>query len=157
MQRALVAPSPSELASYSATPKYRVGDTFVDENGYVYGYVKNVDTLNATAGLVAYGSLTDCGTVYADITNSCKTGVGVFKSAIPAGQYGFVQISGAATVTSVDACSAGDPLYVDQGGAGKFEKAATGNWQIGAVALASISAGGSGLARIDLSHPYWGA
>jgi hypothetical protein len=94
-----------------------VGDHFTDEAGKVYKFVQ-YDTgaggVAAVAGNVAYYYTLDGfknNQVTSDLSDSIEIGAGVLMAAPGDGEYCWIQIKGAATLTTSPAAGAdGDPL-----------------------------------------------
>lgn len=93
------------------------GDLFFGREGKIYKFVKydtGAGSVAAVAGNVAYYYTMDGYknfTVTSDLSDSVEIGAGVLQSAPGDGEYGWVQIKGAATVTTALSGGAdGDPL-----------------------------------------------
>lgn len=108
----------STLPTYTvglSTFSRKLGQTTPGFDGDVYKLVKLVDAVNASAGSVATWASKTASTVTVDRVGGSSTGefAGVFVAAVTNGQYGWIQIEGAApaVVASADV-TAGDALRV---------------------------------------------
>ncbi|MEM7269826.1 MAG: hypothetical protein AAF401_11300 [Pseudomonadota bacterium] len=95
----------------------QVGDVFFGPDAKVYKFVKydeGAGSVAAVSGNVAYYYTLDGyknGQVTSDLSDSVEIGAGVLQSAPADGEYCWVQIKGAATLTpALTAGSDGDPL-----------------------------------------------
>lgn len=96
------------LNANDATPKFTPGVTYQASNGKQYKYVQYntaAGPVAAVAGNVAYyyapsgvsaGATT---VVTSDLSDSAGVGAGVLQYALANGEYGWIQISGPATIT----------------------------------------------------------
>ncbi len=105
------------IASVSSTPEQLVGSTYTAASGKVYKYVKyNAGTaaVSGVAGEVAYYYTLDGyknSEVSSDLSDSVEIGAGVLQVVMADGEYGYVQIKGAALLTiALTAGADGDPL-----------------------------------------------
>lgn len=96
---------------------YALGTLAKDDDGNIYKYVQykaGAGTVAAVAGNVAYYYTLDgykLNQVTSDLSDSIELGAGVLVAAASADDYCWVQIKGAATVTTaLTAGSDGDPL-----------------------------------------------
>lgn len=101
----------------SYIPEFTVGSHYENDDGLVYKYVKydtGAGPVAATSGNVCYYYTLDGyknNTVTSDLSDSVEIGAGVLQSAPADGQYCWIQIKGAATVTTALTAGAdGDPL-----------------------------------------------
>lgn len=97
------------LTQVDTDPKFTAGVVGQANNGKKYKYVKyngGVGAVAAVAGNVCYyyavsgasaGQITE---VTSDITDSGGVGAGVLQAVIPTGSYGWIQITGPATLTT---------------------------------------------------------
>ncbi len=93
-----------------AEPKFTVGSIFEDHDGKKYKYVlfnNGAGNVASVAGNFAYyygvsgaGAAANSNTVTMDVTDSTGVGAGVFQAVIADGQYGWLQITGEATLTT---------------------------------------------------------
>ncbi|MGI9345506.1 MAG: hypothetical protein ACR2PW_04495 [Gammaproteobacteria bacterium] len=97
--------------------KFALGEHFTDADGKVYKYVQydtGAGAVAAVSGNVAYYYTLDGyknNQVTSDLSDSIEIGAGVLQSAPTDGQYCWIQIKGAATLTtSPTAGTDGDPL-----------------------------------------------
>lgn len=101
-----------DVTKYSASPEFapgQVGANIVGGVTKLYKYIRylaGAGAVAAVAGNVAYyyapsgasaGATVD---VTSDLSDSANVGAGVLQAAIPTGQYGWVQVTGAATLTT---------------------------------------------------------
>jgi len=83
-----------------------LGDHYIDQDGKKYKFVKydtGAGSVAAVAGNVCYYYLADgysTNTVTSDLSDSVNIGAGVLMAAPGDGEYGWIQIRGAATVTT---------------------------------------------------------
>ena len=96
-------------------PEFTVGTIGRDaETGYMYKYVKfdnGVGNVASVAGKFAYYFGSSGTTVTMDLSDSKNVGAGVFQAVIADGGYGWVQVSGIATlVVDLTAGTAGQAL-----------------------------------------------
>ena len=96
------------LNANDATPKFTPGVVYQAANGKKYKYVQYetaAGSVAAVAGNVAYyyapsGASAGATTVVtSDVSDSAGVGAGVLQYALADGEYGWVQISGPATIT----------------------------------------------------------
>ncbi len=106
-----------DVSEVSSTPEQLLGATFTAADGKVYKYIKyNAGTaaISSVAGEVAYYYTLDGyknSEVSSDLSDSVEIGAGVLQSIMADGEYGYVQIKGAATLTiALTAGADGDPL-----------------------------------------------
>lgn len=97
-----------DLTTNDSTPKFKPGSIGRTDDGKLYKYVRynsGVGAVAAVAGNVAYyyaPSGTSAGAttvVTSDLSDSAGLGAGVLQTVITSGNYGWVQVSGAATIT----------------------------------------------------------
>jgi hypothetical protein len=94
------------LDRVDTSPEFDLGEIFWDTGNKVYKYVKydtGAGSVAAVAGNVAYYYLAsgyDAHTVTSDLSDSVNLGAGVLQAVVGDGQYGWIQIKGAATVTT---------------------------------------------------------
>lgn len=97
------------LDTIDSEAEFTLGSTFVDGDGKVYKYVQydtGAGAVAAVAGNVCYyyaPSGTSAGAttiVTSDLSDSAGLGAGVLQSALTDGAYGWIQIKGAATLTT---------------------------------------------------------
>lgn len=97
-----------DLTTNDSTPKFAAGSIGQTSDGKKYKYVQynsGAGPVAAVAGNVAYyyapsGASAGATTVVtSDLSDSAGLGAGVLQTAITSGNYGWVQISGAATIT----------------------------------------------------------
>ena len=98
-------------------PEFTAGTIGMDYDGKMYKYVKydtGAGSVAGAAGNVAYYYTLDgykLNTVTSDLSDSIELGAGVLVAAMADGDYGWIQIKGAATVTTALTAGAdGDPL-----------------------------------------------
>lgn len=107
-------------AAELAARGFKAGDLYEDHNGKrykLYKYNSGVGTVAAVAGNVVYlyavsgtsaGQTTE---VTMDLTDTQEIGAGVLQAVIASGSYGWVQVTGVATLTTaLTAGGDGDPL-----------------------------------------------
>ena len=101
----------------SETADFTLGGLFKDDDGKIYKFVQydtGAGAVAAVAGNVAYYYTLDGyknNQVTSDLSDSVEIGAGVLQSAPTDGQYCWIQIKGAATVTTALTAGAdGDPL-----------------------------------------------
>lgn len=96
------------LNANDATPKFTPGVTYQAHDGKRYKYVQYetaAGSVAAVAGNIAYyyapsGASAGATTVVtSDLSDSAGVGAGVLQYALADGEYGWVQISGPATIT----------------------------------------------------------
>jgi hypothetical protein len=90
-------------------PKFTVGSIFQDDDGKQYKYFlfnNGAGDVASIAGDFGYyyavsgvGAAANSGTCTMDVTDSAGIGAGVFQAIIADGQYGWLQVSGEATLT----------------------------------------------------------
>lgn len=101
----------------STTPEYGVGQISMSEDGKIYKYVQydtGAGAVAAVIGQVAYYYTLDGyknNQVTSDLSDSVEIGAGVLQSAPTDGQYCWIQIKGAATLSiALTAGADGDSL-----------------------------------------------
>lgn len=106
-----------DLTAVSTVPAFTTGALGMTTNGNIYKYVKydtGAGSVAAVSGNVAYYYTLDGYknyTVSSDLSDSIEIGAGVLQSAPTDGQYCWIQVRGAATVTTaLTAGTDGDPL-----------------------------------------------
>lgn len=92
------------------TPKFTLGSVFEDDDGKKYKYFlfnNGAGSVAAVAGSVGYyygvsgaGAAANSKTVTMDITDSIGVGAGVFQAILTDGSWGWLQITGEATLTT---------------------------------------------------------
>lgn len=125
----------------SDTPEFGVGQLGATQDGKVYKYVQ-YDTgaggVAAVSGNVAYYYTLDgykSGQVTSDLSDSVEVGAGVLQSAPTDGQYCWVQIKGAATLTTALTAGAdGDPLTPTGASDGTLDVSASATDNVCAIA-----------------------
>lgn len=105
------------LDTVDTTAKFTLGTLYQDELNNVYKYVKynaGAGTVAAVAGNVCYYYTLDGyknNEVTSDLSDSVEIGAGVLQSVLATGEYGWIQVRGAATLTpALTAGADGDPL-----------------------------------------------
>lgn len=97
------------LTRIDADPMFTLGVIAQDHTGKKYKYIQyesGAGSVAAVAGNVAFyfgtsgASAGDTTKVTSDATDSVGVGAGVLQAAIPDGSYGWVQITGPATLTT---------------------------------------------------------
>lgn len=108
-----------KLTDIDTSPTFALGTIGQDSNGYLYRYVKYEEATAATAGVageVAYYAKVATGDatgtiVTSDLSDSDEVGAGVLQAALTDGTYGWVQVTGVATLSiALTAGADGDPL-----------------------------------------------
>ena len=106
-----------KLDQVDTSPAFALGALGATRDGKIYKYVKydtGSGSVAAVAGNVCYYYTLDGYknmTVTSDLSDSIEIGAGVLQSAPGDGEYGWIQIRGAATLTTaLTAGSDGDPL-----------------------------------------------
>lgn len=96
------------LAANDATAKFAPGTIYQASNGKKYKYVQynaGAGSVAAVAGNIAYyyapsGASAGATTVVtSDVSDSAGLGAGVLQAVLATGEYGWVQITGPATIT----------------------------------------------------------
>lgn len=108
------------LTANDSTAKFELGSVYEAPTGKRYRYVKfdnGAGNVAAVAGNFAYvlavsgASAGETTTVTSDLSDSAGVGAGVFQTALTDGYYGWVQISGFATLnTALTAGADGNAL-----------------------------------------------
>lgn len=97
-----------DLTANDATPKFEAGSIGRTDDGKLYKYVQynsGAGAVAAAVGNVAYyyapsGASAGATTVVtSDLSDSAGLGAGVLQAVLTSGNYGWVQIRGAATIT----------------------------------------------------------
>lgn len=108
----------TDLRASGASPG--IGDVFTDQSGKIYRFVQyngGAGSVAAVAGQVAYyyapggTSAGATNVVTSDLSDSAEVGAGVLMSAPASGDYCWIQVGGAATLSiALTAGGDGDPL-----------------------------------------------
>lgn len=122
-------------------PLFLLGTIGQDSDGKLYKYVQYKEGTAATdgvAGEVAYYYTLDgykLGQVTSDLSDSVEIGAGVLINTMSDDEYGWVQVSGAATLTiALTAGADGDPLTPTGAGDGTLDVSAAVTDNICAIA-----------------------
>jgi len=109
-----------DLDRVDTEQKFTLGELFFAQGGKVYKYVlhnNGAGNVAAAAGNVAYvyaaggASAGATTTVTSDLSDSAEVGAGVWQAAVGDAEYGWIQVSGPATLTTALTAGAdGDPL-----------------------------------------------
>ncbi len=106
-----------DVDAVHTTPEFGLGSLAMLHDGKVYKYIQydtGAGAVAAVAGNVAYYYTLDGyknNQVTSDLSDSVEIGAGVLQAALADGEYGWVQIKGAATLTpALTAGADGDPL-----------------------------------------------
>jgi hypothetical protein len=105
-----------DLTSIDTTAKFKLGGIGQTNDGKLYKYVQYNGSGAATLGAVAYYATVAVGNatgtiVTSDLSNSDEVGAGVLAAAITANGYGWIQVTGVATIAvALTAGADGDPL-----------------------------------------------
>lgn len=108
-----------DLTTIDATPRFEPGSIGRTDDGKLYKYVQYEAGAAAVAGVagevayyptVAVGGVT--GTIVtSDLSDSLEVGAGVLQASLTDGSYGWVQVTGIATLSiALTAGADGDPL-----------------------------------------------
>lgn len=105
------------LDTVDDTAKFSLGSIYQDDKNNVYKYVQynaGAGSVAAVVGNVCYYYTLDGyknNVVTSDLSDSIEIGAGVLQAVLATGEYGWIQIKGAATVTTALTAGAdGDPL-----------------------------------------------
>jgi hypothetical protein len=101
----------------SALSDWQLGALFMDNDGKIYKYIQydeGAAAVDSVAGEVCYYYTLDgykSNIVSSDLSDSVEIGAGVLQAVMSDGEYGWIQIKGAATLTiALTAGVDGDPL-----------------------------------------------
>ena len=127
----------TETRTSAEGPAHALGTVGQNSDGKKYKYVEyTAGAVAAVAGNVAgYVSESDTA-VTADVSTTDRVGAGVLQAAIPDGGYGWVQISGAATITTALTAGAdGNALTLVGAGDSTLDVSAAATDHVCAVAI----------------------
>lgn len=105
-----------DLTAVDTTPKFTPGSIGMTADGKKYKYIQYSEEAAAVDGVaseVAYYVAADTTgyTVTSDLSASDEVGAGVLQAALSDGEYGWVQVTGVATLAlALTAGADGDPL-----------------------------------------------
>lgn len=101
----------------SALSDWQLGALFMDNDGKIYKYIQydeGAAAVDSVAGEVCYYYTLDgykSNIVSSDLSDSVEIGAGVLQAVMSDGEYGWIQIKGAALLTiALTAGADGDPL-----------------------------------------------
>lgn len=116
------------LDEVHTSPEFAVGSTFETEDGKIYKYLEYKEgtaAVDGVAGEVAYYYTLDgykLGQVTSDLSDSVEIGAGVLQATMSDGEFGWLQIKGAATLSiALTAGADGDPLTPTGAGDGTLD------------------------------------
>ena len=129
------------LDTQDTSALFTPGSTFVDDDGKVYKYVvysEEAAAVDGVTGEVAYYVAADTTgyTVTSDLSASDEVGAGVLQADLSEGEYGWIQVSGIATLSiALTAGADGDPLTPTGAADGTLDVTAAATSSVCAVAL----------------------
>lgn len=129
------------VTEISTTPLYGVGALGMTSDGKIYKYLEYKEgtaAVDGVAGEVAYYYTLDgykLGQVTSDLSDSVEIGAGVLQEDMSDGEFGWLQIKGAAKLTiALTAGADGDPLTPTGAGDGTLDVSAAVTDNVCAIA-----------------------